>query len=672
MTFRAIVIALLLGAAIAALGYFSDWVLKLTFVASDLLPVGAFGLLLAGLLLINPLLRFFRVRPLAAAEMALIVALLLVVCVIPGPGLMWNFLNALIMPHHYVQTDLQWQRQQLIERLPPMMLADVSRDGRDLIGFTSGLGMNRSISPAEVPWHAWTRTLSFWLPLIGLSFVAGIGLMLALHRHWSRHEHLRYPVAAFASELLREADRGYWPAVFHNRRFWIGFAVAAGVLGLNGVALWHPGGVQIPLSLDLRPMVQKWPVLGELPFPLGEILAPRFFFAAVGLAFFVSSDVSLSVGLSTIVYAALYLVLTWGGVRLGGDYFGTGGQNFLLVGAYVGMAMVVFYIGRRFYLSLLAGAVGFRMAGRGGRETLWPFRLALAAAAAMVVLLKCVGLDLLPACLLVGLLGVMFLVLTRVTVETGLFFIQPTWQVAPVIAAMLGWSAVGPKAMLIVGLVSLVLAIDPRVCLMPMVANALQIGQDQGLRPPRLAAWMAPALLLALAAGVAGTLYVQYNYGSNMLYDWANAAARQPFDLVSRNFASFAVSPAGAGAGGGAATLGAFNPDIRLLSCAGAGLALVIACGLLRLRLAWWPIHPVLFLVWGTLSSAWYGPSFLLGWLLKSCVVKFGGSKSYQAAKPLFVGLVAGEFAAALLWACVGLVYYLKTGIAAPTFRTHL
>jgi len=85
MTIRAIVTGLLLGAVVAALGYFSDWVLQLTCVASDLMPVVVFGLLLVGLLVLNPVMRLLRLRPLSAAEMATIAALLLVACVIPGP-----------------------------------------------------------------------------------------------------------------------------------------------------------------------------------------------------------------------------------------------------------------------------------------------------------------------------------------------------------------------------------------------------------------------------------------------------------------------------------------------------------------------------------------------------------------------------------------------------------
>jgi len=60
LTIRAILIGVLLGLGITAVGYFNDWVLRLSYVASDLIPVSVYGLLVLGILIINPLLRAVR------------------------------------------------------------------------------------------------------------------------------------------------------------------------------------------------------------------------------------------------------------------------------------------------------------------------------------------------------------------------------------------------------------------------------------------------------------------------------------------------------------------------------------------------------------------------------------------------------------------------------------
>jgi hypothetical protein len=79
----------------------------------------------------------------------------------------------------------------------------------------------------------------------------------------------------------------------------------------------------------------------------------------------------------------------------------------------------------------------------------------------------------------------------------------------------------------------------------------------------------------------------------------------------------------------------------------------------MRFRFAKWPLHPLFFVVLGTraANSAWL--CFLLGWAIKSAVVKVGGGKSYRAAKPLFIGLIAGQFVGTALMFVSGMVYYM-------------
>lgn len=92
-------------------------------------------------------------------------------------------------------------------------------------------------------------------------------------------------------------------------------------------------------------------------------------------------------------------------------------------------------------------------------------------------------------------------------------------------------------------------------------------------------------------------------------------------------------------------------------------MGLVIICAAARPRLAWWPLHPVIFLVWGTTPLARFGFSFLLGWSIKAAVVRVAGARGYKAAVPIVCGLIAGELVAALALMIVGAAYYARTGL---------
>ena len=86
------------------------------------------------------------------------------------------------------------------------------------------------------------------------------------------------------------------------------------------------------------------------------------------------------------------------------------------------------------------------------------------------------------------------------------------------------------------------------------------------------------------------------------------------------------------------------------------GFALVSALSALRLRFAWWPLHPIGYLMLYTYPGTHLWLSILIGWLAKNLILRFGGTKMYTAAKPFFLGLIVGESAAAGFWLMVGIV----------------
>jgi len=668
LTVRAIAIGFLLVLTISALGYFNDWVLQLSFVASDLVPLCAFGVLIVVLLGINPVLRLVRCRPFLRSELAVIISLVLVASVVPGAGLMWNFTNTLIMPRFYQQNEPGWRRHDLVGYVPPVMLADPAGDDEAMTGFNIGLyHPNRSVGLGDVPWRAWGRTLAFWLPLLGLGFVATLCLMLILHRQWSARERLRYPIAAFATLTLEGTDQGYWPTLFRNGRFWIGLLISAGILLVNGVAFYFPKSISIPMQVNVLPsLIQKWPGLSGVP-NVESALNPTFHFIAIGLAYFVGTEVSFSVGISAVAYLGLYALLAGAGITLGGSYFEAGPQNALLAGAYVGAGITIFYLGRRYFGAVLAQAFALGSRDHVESSAVWACRIGLAAAVAMVLMLHlATGLGWGWAILFLLLTGLLFMVVARIVAETGLFLVQPNWQAVSLMVSVFGLAAIGPTILITLALLSAVITIDPRVCLMPMAANALKISEDQGIRPQRITRWMGASVLLALATAVIATLYVQYRYGTYGLYPFANIAAKLPFQLLER--AVSGTSPSWAEA---TTQLGNLTMDMKAVAFAAAGLGGVVLLRALRLRYVWWPIHPVLLLVWGTMPSDRYAASFLAGWAIKAAICRLGGSRSYERNKPLFVGLLAGDFLAAMVLVGVGLAYHAATGLSLPAFRTH-
>jgi len=104
------------------------------------------------------------------------------------------------------------------------------------------------------------------------------------------------------------------------------------------------------------------------------------------------------------------------------------------------------------------------------------------------------------------------------------------------------------------------------------------------------------------------------------------------------------------------------SPNGPCIAAFAIALAIALGIGFARLRFAWWPLHPVVFVFLGGHQAKIMGGSFLIGWGIKTVVNTYGGARLYQRLKPLMVGLIAGEMTARLVPTVVGSIIYIVTG----------
>ena len=572
------------------------------------------------------------------------------------------------MPAHLIQVNPQWRAAEVMSHVPPdrgVLLLEGENDERVVQGLRVGLGPDASF--ADVPWSAWRPVIVRWGGLAVLLGLASICLAVVVHPQWSRHERLAYPIVRFFEQVVPpEAGRPRFDRLF----FW-GMGITLSLHLLNGLAATTASPVSIPMSYSLRPLMELFPNAAraggsELLFQI--TLIP----SVIAFCWFVQTKVTLSIGLSNFFWVALGAVMIARGEPMPSGAEG-GGQAMLSLGACLGVAVIVGYVGRRHYLAVLGRMVGIQVDPQRPppRSCVWAGRLFTLLLAASVLWLSAAGLHWSLALAFVLLCLLMFLVIARINVETGLIFIQLAFAPATVLLAWCGFESIGPTATLVMMIANVMLLSDPRQVLFAFVANGLRLidrnGQAVGKAAPLLALVMVASFLVAGAV----TLTTQYRLGLDA-QDWIATRMQPslPFDGATREILRARANDTTdlAAAAGGLDWLGGLGHDATPLVWTAAGLILVVGCGLLMLRLPWWPIHPVLFVVWGTLPSMWFGWSFLIGWLIKDRVVKHGGTKMYKNLTPLMVGLIAGEMLAALGWIAFGWVYYHATGTVPPAY----
>lgn len=84
----------------------------------------------------------------------------------------------------------------------------------------------------------------------------------------------------------------------------------------------------------------------------------------------------------------------------------------------------------------------------------------------------------------------------------------------------------------------------------------------------------------------------------------------------------------------------------------GAGFTFLLSY--LRTKFFWWPFHPAGYVLANTGTMYWLWCPFLLAWLCKVLIIRYGGIKGYRIALPFFLGLVLGDYITSSLWALAG------------------
>jgi len=95
----------------------------------------------------------------------------------------------------------------------------------------------------------------------------------------------------------------------------------------------------------------------------------------------------------------------------------------------------------------------------------------------------------------------------------------------------------------------------------------------------------------------------------------------------------------------------AHAPDPTEISAMFIGGGMMAFLLIMRRLFYWWPLHPLGYVAM-SIDGIWF--SFLLGWLAKRAVLKYGGGEALPRAKEFFLGLFAGQFFMAGFWYVIG------------------
>ncbi|MDP6356278.1 MAG: hypothetical protein QF473_14305 [Planctomycetota bacterium] len=554
------------------------------------------------------LARRLNLQFLNAADFVVIYAMMMVATVLPTMGF-----GAYVLPltaglAYYANLENRWQ-ELILDRLPDWLFPS---------GEHAVTALFEGVRPDQpIPWSAWTVPLAAWGMFMLAFFFVSLSILVFVRRQWVEHERLTFPLAAVPLELAAGCDGR--SSLLRSPVLWAGAGLSFLIPFVDTARVAFDWMDTIP-SLSIPSQV--------LVFNAGSA-SFRIMFGVdllmVGLSFLVSLEVLLSVWFFYLLTSFEGVFLKWflpaaGGVphAAGGLYLGS--QQ---TGALFAIVAASLFAGRR---SLIAS---IRESAKNPNEEVMSIRaafvLGLLGFAFMVGFMWLAGLGLGWAILFVILgLGLM-LGTARVLAQTGMGRIRAPHAAGPLMATTFGTEAIGTGAMPALG-TGFCWAGDIQLFLMGTCLHALKVVGDY-LRNKR-GLLLAMTLALIVSTGVTFVTYIGIGSRVGLVngYGWYFVnSPKYHWNWV----ASVIENPVSASW----TSMGFF----------GAGTVAAWVLVALSFRIPGWPLHPVGLAIC-QINTVWYDWfSIFLAWIIKACLLRYGGGTAYRKARPFFIGLILGS-----------------------------
>ena len=560
---------------------------------------------------------------LSKPDLVLIYCMLLMAVTVPTWGLMFFLIGTIVYPFYYATPENRFE-ELFFDYIPQWM---APQDPEAIKGYYEGLPRG-----TPIPWEVWVEPMAWWLGLVVVMGFMLICLSGILHRQWSTHERLAYPMMQLPQGMLAGEEGGGSKVapLFRNPVMWVGFSLPFIYLTMKGL------NFHFPFLPD--------PDLGaSFPMFRGTVTLPmRVVFAYIGFFYLASLDLTFSVWFFYVFCKIQEGIFNVFGIasteRLSAyeSYPPAADLTHQQTGAVIVFILFGLWSARA-HLRDVMRTVWNPRNGVDDSEEVLRYRTAvvgfLASFVAIGFWLWRSGVPGLYVPILLVVSVIFFALVARVVATAGV----PTAR-SPIVPAYFIISGFGTSLLGTKGLVALTYTFiwqgESRTSPMVAASNGLKLVESVKGSKKRLFWGLMIALVASLLASLYTTLELSYSYGAiNLnLLQWAGAHG-WPY-----------IGPTSTEMPGA-------NMRGWLFKGIGGAFEFLLMWG--QHRWYWWPLHPIGFTIafgWLT-SSIWF--SALIAWILKAIILHVGGGKLFQTLKPFFLGLILGEVLTGGGWAVV-------------------
>lgn len=588
-------------------------------------PIGPFLVLLVFVLGMNVLLR--SINPRWALSTAQLVALW-ILTIVPF-GTATDYMAPHMAAYHYYASPANnWDALFDDQISPPLLVQDHTA----VTAFFEGLPPGQM-----VPWAAWIEPMVTWGIFAFASYASMLGLAVILRRRWVEQERFTFPLVQVVTEVAESPGSNRLLNRFlHNKLVWL---AAALVIMVHSMRALH----------NYFPIVPTFQIMRYLPFtepPLSYAGGLNIVFVPMmlGLSYVLTSEVAFSLWFFHLLFKAQAVIMGMMGMPMqrGGSLYGDMKWSSLqAAGGTIALFSWLVWLGRKYFAGLFSKAFGSHQLPDDRDEPL-TYRAAillfLISTGVMIVWLGYFGGDWLLATLNMMMGITVYVVLAWTVAQGGLFYVNSTFSATEVTTVLTGSRPWSTRALLVNAWNEWVFRLDLRAYLLPYLLNGFKISDSANLDKRSVLRAAIGPFLLYFGATLFAALWLRYTHGGllGLPNTWLPVAVQIPFRWVS--------------------SLHTFPTSFQLLDWGhfAFGALATITMAWMRVRYSWFHLHPIGFIVASGFPTSTLWLSLLIGWLIKSATMRWGGYKAYRALRPFFLGLIIGEALAAGLWNVVG------------------
>jgi hypothetical protein len=636
ITRRAVVLSLALVVLVAYGGFYAGLVYGSSTGASEFaagVPPMAPLVLLLLLTALNPLAPRLGLRGLSRRELLTIYAIVSVSGPVVSHGILPWMLGHDLAPRYVARVTPEWETT-FLGYLPEWFSTSNAAAAE---GFFLGA--------ARVPWRAWLAPMLAWGSFLIALFLCTLSLMVLFAHQWIVNERLAFPLAQVPLQTVREEATGRGPIGRLPGRslFWLGVIIPVVLASGNVLSNFFPAIPALHYSVRDEKIIWLAPTSG--PFTALGDFTSVFDPWVIAMAFLLPKEVSFSCWFFRFVRVGLtMLAISFGanpaeagsyGSTFPAPYQQGGGATIALVG-------LVIWTGRRHLAHAARLALGLGAGGQRPRDVAlyrWALLIFLTSFAYLSYFCHLAGARPLLAVAIVGSILILYVAWARLRVETGLSFLAFSLGTEDMITEPLGSAFLRPQE--VVTLIGTRWAYFPGGCSSSeaLTANsieALKVTDAAALAPKPVVTAVVAGFFVALVLGVYLVLSGAYHYGMDNMHVSAFGWLHSQYRFVGGRMYDMIVNPVG--------------PDVNGIIAMGAGAAVTILLGALRLRFWWWPLHPLGYLAANGWGMHWYWLPFLIGWVWKTLTLRYGGLKLYRQLMPLAIGAIMGDMVGRAIW----------------------